>query len=339
MKKERATLCIASRIMTGNGFRSFGLFWLPYPTAGSLVLSVAVLILTSSAATRAEESIPTTFVVSSKTGDTAIKGDCEVKDPSGKVLSCTLTQLAIFPPEPLTNEDRLDLQLLEYGQNPTQEKLSELKSTLQNLIEESQRDLKENKTLVPSVSLEKLKQYRGMLQELETPSKASKELRTQLPFSKEQLAEMTKGLSATLADPSTSSRRRELNRQLLEALSSQDLAKYVKLMQAAQQRTCGSWLDTYTLVFHKIGAGKWLSNEGPQGLCRTVTIYELDAETKYGLLWTFTRKNIATGDSSNPLCQGAAAEDKNQPTIVYDWKNSSDFELPCDFIKWFGTGR
>src|SRR5262249_44108380 len=157
---------------------------------------------------------------------------------------------------------------------------------------------------------------------------------------KEEQAALAKSFAAILADPTVGPKRKEFARQGLEAVSAGDFAKITSLMQKEQQRTCGGWFDTYSLEFERIGKGKWLSNEGPQGLCRTVTIYELDAEPKQHLLWTFTRKNITTGNAANPLCQGVANEDKNQPIVQYSWKaDYPDFELPCDFISWFGTGR
>ncbi len=307
------------------------------------LVSLAFVLLLAGTAFPAEELLPTTFVVYGKNNDQVIHGDCVMKEATAKVLSCTFSHFSIYPPDPLSDEDRFDLKFAEYGQHPEPAQLAELKNILHVLIDDSKRQLKQEhaSSFPPVATQEKLKQYQGMLKELEKdPSKAKSEIDFRNVLNKETQSAMSKAFAQILADPTTGPKRKQLTRQLLEAVSARDFAKMTKLMQEQQQRTCGSWLDTYSLEFHKIGKGKWLSNEGPQGLCRTVTIYELDAEPSEYLLWTFTRKNITTGNASNPLCQGSASEDKNQPTIVYSWKTDHpDFELPCDFIKWLGTGR
>jgi hypothetical protein len=140
-------------------------------------------------------------------------------------------------------------------------------------------------------------------------------------------------LKRILNDPTSGPKTKEFFLQLFAALSSKDLVKATKLTNERQQRTYGGYVTSYSIDFKKIGKGKWLSNEGPQGMCRVVRIYELEADPANGL-WTLVQKNITTGNTSEQLCKSIANAERQPSEEMLSWKSPGEFELPCEYIGW-----
>ena len=160
------------------------------------LVSLAFVLLLAGTASPAEELLPTTFVVYGKNNDQVIHGECVMKEATGKVLSCTFSHFSIYPPDPLSDEDRFDLKFAEYEQHPEPAQLAELKNILHVLIDDSKRQLKTASSFSPVASQEKLKQYQGMLKELEKdPSKARSEIDSGNILNKETQSAMSKAFA------------------------------------------------------------------------------------------------------------------------------------------------
>ncbi|MGQ0811229.1 MAG: hypothetical protein ACT4OO_08390 [Nitrospiraceae bacterium] len=131
-------------------------------------------------------------------------------------------------------------------------------------------------------------------------------------------------------EATTGTKTKAFLREMLAAYSSGDPIRFITLMDDKQKRTCGTFTQTFSLDFTRIGIRKWLSDPGPSGLCRMMKVYELTGEGDLSLLWTLTETRVTAGDTESPLCKGVK-EELNQP-IVWSWKSPGEFELPCDFI-------
>jgi hypothetical protein len=287
---------------------------------------------------------PTDFFVYSKSGDEMIDGDCTPTegdpDPlNPKAVTCKFADFTIIRPKPLNDEDRLSLKVAEYAQRPSPSSAADLRVELAGLVEKLKRQLKQDEadhSLEVGATRVTLKGYRDMLAELEKdPSKVGKELREGLLEGVQMTDEQKKKF---LNEPTLGPKTKEFRQQFVAALSAHDVVQFTNLIRSEQQRTCGSWLSTYSIEFKKLGKGRWLSNEGPQGACKIVRIYELDEVPSAPEFWTFTQKNITTGDISNPVCKMFANAEQQEPVEVFSW-DKHEFELPCDFIEWGGTGH
>lgn len=302
-----------------------------------LVISVAIIVLIWNAA-HGEDLGPDILVLYSKNGNEVIHGECNSKNGSVKAVTCSFADLTIIRPQPLDDEDMLDLKLAEYAQRPSPSTAADLKAELASLVEKLKRQLKQEEadhSFGVGVTKVKLEERRKMLDEIENhPSNVVKEAQEgAIP----QIADEQK--KKILNDPTLGPKTKEFWRQSFAASSAHDLVKLINLTQSKQQQTCGSQLSAYSIEFKKIGKGRWLSNEGPQGLCNIVRIYQLYQNPSSPELWTLTQKNITTGDVSNPLCKMFANAEQQEPTEVFSWEYKHEFELPCEFIQWFGTGH
>ncbi len=288
---------------------------------------------------RGEDLAPNFLILYSKKGNEVIHGECNLKDNSAEVVTCTFADLTIIRPQPLDEEDRLALKLVEYAQQPSSSAAADLKADLRGLVEKFKRQLKQEEaahSFGVEVTRARLEGFRKTLDEIEN-NDSTKIVKEVQEGSIPQITDEQK--NKLLNDPTLGPKTKEFWRQFIAASSARDPVKLTNLTQSKQQRTCGSQLGTYSIEFKQIGKGRWLSNEGPQGLCKIVRIYQLDLNPSAPELWTLTQKNITTGDVSNPMCKMFANAEQQEPVEVYSWEYKHEFELPCDFIEWFGTGH
>jgi len=155
------------------------------------------------------------------------------------------------------------------------------------------------------------------------PKKFEQELRKGLekvkqdfcsPSSKERAAIETK-----MRDPEMGPKRKSYYQQWLAACADKDPTVFVKRMLDLERRTCGLWVDHFTLEFRKVRDGQWLyRQETPGLLSKVLKVYELTGD---GLLWTLSETRVPT----------EGAEEKPAQT-VWSWKNVTEYELPCEFI-------
>ena len=97
--------------------------------------------------------------------------------------------------------------------------------------------------------------------------------------------------------------------------------------------TCTVSASTFTAHFQKVGQRKWISNNGPEGICGVVSVLSLEREEKYEA-WTYTESTV-TGNSDLPACQsfGASAA---QPE-VFSWKTGRAADMNCRTILFNGA--
>ncbi|MGI0014737.1 MAG: hypothetical protein ACREBU_15045, partial [Nitrososphaera sp.] len=82
-----------------------------------------------------------------------------------------------------------------------------------------------------------------------------------------------------------------------------------------EQQTCSISSHNFSAEFKRIGPHKWVSNQGPQGMCNVVLVQTLEHESNEPILWTFTQSTV-TGDTSEPFCKGLI---ENRPPVTYSW--------------------
>lgn len=95
-------------------------------------------------------------------------------------------------------------------------------------------------------------------------------------------------------------------------------------------RTCKVSADPegWTAKFTKVAKNKWVSSEGPTGLCNAVILMELEHEPNYSNLWTYTRTRTYA-DQKSELCKGLEVG----TPLTYSWKEKA-IELNCQFIRY-----
>ncbi len=138
------------------------------------------------------------------------------------------------------------------------------------------------------------------------------------PTSKERVVLETK-----MHDPETSIKMKSYYQQVLTACAEKDpkafLKRLVNLARDKELRTCGLYVDYFTLDFKKVGEGQWLyQQETPGLLSKVIKVYEL---TKDDIFWTLSETRVPT----------AGSEEKTTRT-VWSWENTDEYELPCEFI-------
>lgn len=179
-------------------------------------------------------------------------------------------------------------------------------------------------TAIPLSVEEALKADPSLAEEVgKNPKKFEQELRNGLeeirqefclPSSKKRIAIETK-----LREPETGLKRKGYYQQLLAACADKDPTVFFQRMFDLQRRTCGLWIDHFTLEFKKVRGGQWLyRQETPGLLSKVLKVYELTGD---GLLWTLSETRVPT--------EGA----EGKPTqTVWSWRNVTEYELPCEFV-------
>jgi hypothetical protein len=272
------------------------------------------------------------FMVYSKTGDEVLQADCAVKGQSD-LVTCNFIDMRFTLPKPLTDDYALALAEARYEQQPTPALRAEVERQLQLHIHHKELELQKQKTDDPDsipLTQEVLKEDRESLVELQkNPSKFIKDM---------QLPELFK---VSPNDPALNARLkgeppklRQYLTQIMEALSAKDAVKSLELYKSMQLRTCGAFMMSFSLDFKRLGKFKWLSEGEPQGLCKIVRVYELERDPSSVVLWTLTQRNIAVGNTDVSLCKQFAKAEEELPVEVFSSKNSSEFELPCDWVDW-----
>ncbi len=113
--------------------------------------------------------------------------------------------------------------------------------------------------------------------------------------------------------------------------SCRDKACIVKAMLAQQdqeKRTCRVSSQTFEADFRKSGSRKWISNNGPEGLCDLVNVLVIEHEPDATVLWTFTHTRAAGNTDAGP-CKGFEI---NKP-FVFTWRAPEQALMGCEVIK------
>jgi hypothetical protein len=141
--------------------------------------------------------------------------------------------------------------------------------------------------------------------------------------------EAIRKLEHKLFDPSIGPKTKEFLKALIAAYKEGDVVKVSKLHDEQEARTCGVFVQTFSLEFKKIGPRKWLSNPGPGGLCQIVKIYELTRAETHDL-WQMTETRVTAGFTEG-MCKDVP-QALYKPT-VWSWNNPQVYELSCEFMK------
>ena len=92
---------------------------------------------------------------------------------------------------------------------------------------------------------------------------------------------------------------------------------------------CEIYTNRYESTFTKQNTRRWVSNEGPQGVCGVVTVTTLEqdeSDPTSGLLWTMNTQKIVTNKSADTVCKQL---DERPETLT--WRDSRR-PLPCKFV-------
>jgi hypothetical protein len=91
--------------------------------------------------------------------------------------------------------------------------------------------------------------------------------------------------------------------------------------------TCSVSVGRWTLSFTKQTDTRWVSNDGPNGVCGVVLITTLERETKNNL-WTYTQRKIVT-NKQNSVAFCTIIE---EGPVTYSWRNNTK-KLACDLVE------
>lgn len=157
----------------------------------------------------------------------------------------------------------------------------------------------------------------------------AKEKATELDQIKEGCAELVSEQYrvelAKLPEPDKSRAERAI--KLCEDPTEEKMWSFIEQGIREEARTCRVWTHSngpYT--FRRIAANRWLSNEGPTGICNVVNVMVLEHEPEYPNLWTYTQTRTYA-DKEGELC---SAIELNKP-LVFDWRDHT-LSMQCDFI-------
>ena len=126
-------------------------------------------------------------------------------------------------------------------------------------------------------------------------------------------------IETKMRDPGIGPKRKSYFQETIAACSNKDPTVFWRRMLDLERRTCGLYIDHFTLEFEKVREGQWLfRSERPGLLSKVLKVYEL---TGNGFQWTLSETRVPT--------EGA----EETPTrTVWNWENDSEYELPCEFI-------
>jgi hypothetical protein len=98
--------------------------------------------------------------------------------------------------------------------------------------------------------------------------------------------------------------------------------------QTHEQNECTVYNTLFSADFVRVGDRKWVSNNGPEGICGVVSVFTIEHEATSTSLWTYTELYTYTNNSSG-LCKGLP----NSETSTYSWKSGSNVRLKCEEFK------
>jgi len=95
--------------------------------------------------------------------------------------------------------------------------------------------------------------------------------------------------------------------------------------------TCLVTTNRYQRVFQRDPPNRWISKEGPDGVCGSVDMVTLQDEG--GVRWTMETRRIATAKDAAPSCRAP-----DGPAEILSWQNVRR-PLPCRFVQPGGLSR
>jgi hypothetical protein len=147
------------------------------------------------------------------------------------------------------------------------------------------------------------------------PKKFEQEWRNGLEKAKQDFCSPSSkvAIETKMREPETGPKTKAYSQQFLAACAGKDPSVFFRRMRDLVPRTCGLWVDHFTLEFRKVREGQWLYRQETPGLSsKALKVYELTGD---GLMWTLSETRVPT----------EGAEEKPAHIV-------SDYELPCEFI-------
>lgn len=102
--------------------------------------------------------------------------------------------------------------------------------------------------------------------------------------------------------------------------------------QTHEQNECTVHSAVFSVDFVKVAYNKWVSNNGPEGICGVVSVFTIEHELTSTSLWTYTEYYNYTNNSTG-LCKGLP----NSDTSAYSWKSGTNVRLKCEELKFETT--
>jgi hypothetical protein len=100
---------------------------------------------------------------------------------------------------------------------------------------------------------------------------------------------------------------------------------------AAAPDTCLITTNRYERAFRRSSASRWVSTEGPEGVCGLLDVATLQDDG--GVRWTMEMRKVVTKKDASPACE---AYDTHPVTLT--WQNIRR-PLPCRFVQPGGLSR
>jgi hypothetical protein len=98
---------------------------------------------------------------------------------------------------------------------------------------------------------------------------------------------------------------------------------------ALDERTCHIDINDFKESFRRVSPRKFLSTDGPRGLCGIVVVSSVECGPETGSFWQFRTAVVEmTGDKSDPLCKNTRL---NNPVTI-GFKELGTLTLSCDYI-------
>jgi hypothetical protein len=102
--------------------------------------------------------------------------------------------------------------------------------------------------------------------------------------------------------------------------------------QSHEQDDCTIHNTVFPLHFVRVAERKWVSNNGPEGICGVVSVFTIEHEASSTVLWTYTEQYTYTNNSTG-LCKGLPLSE----TSSYSWKTGRNVRLKCEEFKFETT--
>jgi hypothetical protein len=98
--------------------------------------------------------------------------------------------------------------------------------------------------------------------------------------------------------------------------------------QTHEENECTFANSVFSADFVRVGDRKWVSNNGPEGICGVVSVFTIEREANYDNLWTYTEQIIYTNNTADDVCKLAHDE-----ASTYSWKSGNTVRLKCEDFK------
>jgi hypothetical protein len=102
--------------------------------------------------------------------------------------------------------------------------------------------------------------------------------------------------------------------------------------QAREQNLCTVHSTVFPVDFVKVSGRKWVSNNGPEGICGAVSVFTLEHEPDNGYMWNYTEQYIYTNKTGGLF--GVCEKLKDEAAKLYSWRGQfTPVQLNCQELR------